>query len=265
MAGTRSPDADRSSQATVEPVVRVANLRTRKSRIDEVALDGVAFQIAPGEVLGVAGVDGNGQTELFESIARLRSSKADLWELPTGSRDPLHADVAYIPPDRHRQGLALQLSVAENLVLDAAQLPQFRRGPFLRRKALGELAARLAKQFDVRAANLRLPARSLSGGNQQKIVIARALWRSPRLLVAVSPTRGLDVAATAYVHSQIRAASASGTAVLLISTELDEIYALADRIAVLYEGRIIDTVDSSVSRERIGLLMGGNASAPASA
>ncbi len=245
---------------TIGPVVaEIVNLSTRKSRLDEVALDAISLQVREGEVLGIAGVDGNGQTELFEALAGLRPYTAAVRKLPSGSTDRLNADVAFIPPDRHRQGLALSLSVADNLTLDAANLPGFRRGPFLHRQRLSELAQRLTKQFDVRAADLSQPVRALSGGNQQKVVIARALWRSPRLLIAVSPTRGLDVSATAYVHEQLRAARSSGTAVLLISTELDEIIALSDRIGVLYEGRIVDTVQAGTTRDRIGLLMGGRA------
>lgn len=167
------------------------------------------------------------------------------------------SQTAFVPPDRHRQGLALSLSIAENLTLDAVHLSQYHTGPFLKRRALADLASKLAQDFDIRAADLNLPARSLSGGNQQKIVIARALWRSPSLLIVANPTRGLDVAATAYVHDRLRRAQQGGAAVLLISTELDEIFALSTRIAVLYEGRIAGHADAITSRELIGLLMGG--------
>ena len=170
--------------------------------------------------------------------------------------------IALIPPDRHREGLALTLSVADNLMLEAARLPQFRRCVFLKRKALREFAEQTAQDFDIRAENLNKPAGTLSGGNQQKIVIARALWRKPALLVAVSPTRGLDVAATAYVHSRLRERQSQGGAIVLISTELDEVIALSDRIAVLYEGRIVGIVGADTPRETLGLMMGGRTVVP---
>ena len=238
------------------PAMRVINLKAGKRHKDEVALDGISLDILPGEILGIAGVDGNGQTELFEALAGLRKFRADEVVMPLG-----RSAIAFVPPDRHRQGLALSLSVAENLTLDAVHLKDYHVGPFLRRRELAVLASKLAKDFDIRAADLNLPARSLSGGNQQKIVIARALWRSPRLLIVVSPTRGLDVAATAYVHEQLRRARDGGAAVLLISTELDEVFALSTRIAVLYEGRIAGRAEAGASREAIGLLMGGKTTA----
>ena len=203
-------------------IMRVVNLMAGKRHKDEVALEGISLEISPGEILGIAGVDGNGQTELFEVLAGIRASRSDEFVLPKGS-----GQVGLVPPDRHRQGLALDLSVAENLTLDAAHMREYHRGPFLRRTDLGALASKMASDFDIRAADLDLPVRSLSGGNQQKIVIARALWRSPLLLIVVSPTRGLDVAATAYVHEQLRTGRDRGAAILLISTELDEIYALS--------------------------------------
>ena len=167
--------------------------------------------------------------------------------------------IATIPPDRHREGLALSLSIADNLVLEAARLPEFQRGPFLQRRRLREFGTQLAHDFDIRTTDLSLPAGALSGGNQQKIVIARALWRKPSLLVAVSPTRGLDVAATAYVHQRIRERQREGGAVVLISTELDEVIALSTRIAVLYEGKIVGIVSPETPRTVLGLMMGGHA------
>ena len=175
-------------------------------------------------------------------------------------RDLEKLGIALIPPDRHTEGLALTLSIADNLTLSAAHLPQFRRGPlgaFLDPLKLRAFAEDLAREFDVRAPDLSLPAGSLSGGNQQKIVIARALWRHPSLLVAVSPTRGLDVAAAQYVHAKLRQRQVEGGATVLISTELDEVIALSSRIAVLYEGRIVGIVPPDTPRETLGLMMGG--------
>jgi simple sugar transport system ATP-binding protein len=167
--------------------------------------------------------------------------------------------VAVIPPDRQRQGLALGLSVRDNLVLGLARTPAFHSGPLLNRGKLRGVASKLATDHDVRSADLGQSARSLSGGNQQKIVIARALAEHPKLIIAASPTRGLDVAATAYVHESLRACRKLGVAVLLISTELEEILALSDRIAVMYEGRIVGIVGPDEPREKIGIMMGGSA------
>ena len=175
-------------------------------------------------------------------------------------RDLERLGIALIPPDRHTEGLALTLSISDNLTLEAANQARFRRGPggiFLDRRGLRQFATQIAKSFDIRASDLSLPARSLSGGNQQKIVIARALWRKPSLLVAVSPTRGLDVAASGYVHDRLRQRQADGGATVLISTELDEVIALSTRIAVLYEGRIVGIVSPTTPRQTLGLMMGG--------
>ena len=246
-------------------ILTVTNLATAQSR-DAVALSKITFSLGRGETLGVAGVDGNGQAELAGALTGLRAwisgevvvNGQSLNRL--SPRDLERLGIALIPPDRHTEGLALTLSVADNLTLEAAQLPRFRRGLgglFLDRRGLQTFAAELARDFDVRTDDLSLPARSLSGGNQQKIVIARALWRKPSLLIAVSPTRGLDVAATAYVHDKLRARQADGGATVLISTELDEVIALSTRIAVLYEGRIVGIVPPETPRETLGLMMGG--------
>jgi len=256
-------------QASGDIVLKALNM-SANSTDRSVALSDLSFDLKQGEVLGFAGVDGNGQTELAElltgtrawisgslaihgsAIARLRPS------------DLVRYSIGYIPPDRQREGLALGLSVAENLSLDANQVPQFHRGPFLNFKALQTFAKETASAFDIRTARIDLPAGSLSGGNQQKIVIARALWKKPDILIAVSPTRGLDVAARSYVHQQIRQRQSEGGAVVLISTELEEIFALSTRIAVLYDGRIIGIVPADTSRETIGLMMGGQTGSGAS-
>jgi simple sugar transport system ATP-binding protein len=245
--------------------LHIRNLSTRRRHKDEVALEKISFSLAPGEILGVAGVDGNGQTELFETLVGLRPFEADEFSLDGrrlarfSPRDLGRFGVAVIPPDRHREGLALSLSVRENLVLESFQSPAYRRGPFLSQRRLRDLADKLAKDFDVRAVDLSQPAASLSGGNQQKIVIARALSRQPRLLVAASPTRGLDIAATAYVHQKLRECQDAGGAIVLISTELEEILSLSTRVAVLYNGRVEGIVQPDAPREQIGLLMGGKA------
>jgi len=233
---------------------------------DAVALQDITFTLQAGETLGFAGVDGNGQAELAGALTGLRPWRAGHvaikgQEIPHLSpRDLERLGIALIPLNRHTEGLALTLSIADNLTLEAASLPRFRRGPggmFLDRRGLRAFAAQIAQDFDVRASDLSLPARSLSGGNQQKVVIARALWRKPSLLIAVSPTRGLDVAATRYVHDRLRRRQADGGATVLISTELDEVIALSTRIAVLYEGQIVGIVPPDTPRETLGLMMGG--------
>ena len=245
----------------------VENLATAPGK-DTTPLRDISFTLAPGEILGVAGVDGNGQAELAGALAGLRpwtAGAVTVGGLALRRLRPQDLDqhgIALIPPDRHREGLALSLSVAENLTLEAARLPQFRRGPFLDRPALRRFAERTAHDFDIRAENLNTPAGSLSGGNQQKIVIARALWRKPALLIAVSPTRGLDVAATAFVHARLRERQGEGGAILLISTELDEILALSTRVAVLYEGRLVGIVPPDTPRAALGLMMGGRKAEP---
>jgi simple sugar transport system ATP-binding protein len=222
----------------------------------------LTLAVAPGQVFGVAGVDGNGQMELAEALAGLRPATAT--EATVGGQPLLGAagvvvrrGVGLIPADRRRTGLILAMSVRENLVLDRHDEPAFRRGPFLRLGPLARHAAALVERFDIRVASTQIPAAALSGGNQQKIVIARALSREPALLIAVNPTRGLDIGATEFVHSQLRAQRDRGAAVLLISTELDEVLALSDRIGVLYEGRLVGSGPPTTPRATLGLWMGG--------
>lgn len=260
--GVASASSPPKNQDRTGQLLDVSGLSTAP-RLDAVALQNISFTLAPGEILGFAGVDGNGQAELAQALTGLRPWTSGTVTLQGQTlthlrpQDLSRHGIAWIPPDRHREGLALALSVADNLVLDAAFRPHFRRGPFLRRAALRRLAAEMAQTFDVRAENLDIPAAALSGGNQQKIVIARALARKPILLVAVSPTRGLDVAATAYVHTRLRERQTEGGGILLISTELDEVIALSTRVAVLYEGRIVGVVAPNTPREALGLMMGG--------
>jgi simple sugar transport system ATP-binding protein len=217
-----------------------------------------------GEILGIAGVDGNGQAELAEAVMGLRPSNEGQITIASSSMithpDPKPTRLTrpgYIPQDRRRAGLILRMGVRENLVLEIHAAPEFRRGLLLRRERLWAAARAMAARFDVRVGDERLPAASLSGGNQQKIVIVRALTGERALLVAVNPTRGLDVAATRYVHDQLRAARAAGVGILLISTELDEVLELSDRVGVLYNGQLQAIVPTTESRERIGRLMGG--------
>jgi ABC-type uncharacterized transport system ATPase subunit len=242
-------------------VVRALN--APQQTVDDVALTDLNFEVGNFEILGFAGVDGNGQEELFETLSGMRDfspGEMRIGGAPRTKLDPAELNglgISLIPPDRQRQGLALSLSIRDNLLFDAVRDPKNQWLGFLANRQLTALAQRLRAEYDIRTSDLSLPASSLSGGNQQKIVIARALSKSPKIVIAASPTRGLDVAATAYVHDKLRQCRDAGAAIVLISTELDEVIALSNRIAVLYEGRIAAIVPPTTPREQIGLLMGG--------
>ncbi|HET7457490.1 MAG TPA: ABC transporter ATP-binding protein [Gemmatimonadaceae bacterium] len=225
-------------------------------------VDGVSFVVAPGEILGVAGVEGNGQTELIEAIAGLRGVTGG--RIALGSRDVTSALVreradaglAHIPEDRHRRGLVLDYSVADNLILGRQH--HFTRGAVLDATRVAANAAERVRLFDVRPAEPSLPARALSGGNQQKVVIAREMGRDFTVLLAAQPTRGVDVGAIEFIHARLRDARAAGKAVLLVSAELNEILALADRVAVMYRGRFVAVLPrSEATAEVLGPYMTG--------
>jgi ABC-type uncharacterized transport system ATPase subunit len=244
-------------------VLDVRGLSTHLER-SGVALRDVNLQVRAGEILGIAGVQGNGQTELVESITGLRKPLAGSITLngvrATGwsPRQRCSGGVAYIPEDRHRFGMVAAYSVAENLVLNTYCVAPFSRHGVLDDEAIAAHAEQLVDAYDIRTPDVLTSAGSLSGGNQQKLVVARELGREISLLVASQPTRGVDVGSIEFIHQQIVAQRDRGVAVLLVSAELDEILTLADRIAVLYEGEIIASVDGpTATREQIGLLMAG--------
>ncbi len=223
----------------------------------------LSFEVRAGEILGIAGIDGNGQTELIEALTGLRRPAEGRIEL--AGRDVSHASprrlieagVGHIPEDRLRRGLVLEFSLAENLALqDYRKEPDSRFGWLFPRRLI-ERARRLLKEFDVRGGGPRTRAAALSGGNQQKLVIAREVSRNPSVLVAAQPTRGLDVGAIEYVHRRLVDARNAGKAVLLVSLELDEILSLSDRILVMYEGRIAGEYAPDVSEEELGIAMTG--------
>jgi general nucleoside transport system ATP-binding protein len=228
------------------------------------AVDGVSLAVRSGEILGIAGVQGNGQRELVEAVAGLRPVRAGAVLIGgkdfTGAapRRVAEAGVAHIPEDRQEDGLVLGYSIADNLVLNTYYTPGFARGGLLDERAIRENAARLVEEYDVRAPGPWAPVATLSGGNKQKVVIARELSRPVVLLIAAQPTRGLDVGSIEAIHRTIVAQRDRGAAVLLVSAELDEILALADRIAVLYHGRLVATLPAEhATREEMGLLMAG--------
>ncbi len=224
----------------------------------------LSFTVAAGEIFGIAGVDGNGQAELAECLSGLLRANAGRILVEGNAPDPnpaafRRAGVAVIPADRQRRGLALPMNITENVALGVYDAPEYRRGPLLLWPRLRTRAEGLISKFDIRTTGPGEAVRALSGGNQQKVVIARALSGNPRVVVAVNPTRGLDVGAIAYVHDALRKAQESGAAIVLISTELEEVLSLSDRVAVLFAGAFTGIVPPTTPREEIGLLMGGRA------
>jgi ABC-type uncharacterized transport system ATPase subunit len=226
------------------------------------AVDGISFQVRAGEILGIAGVQGNGQTELCEALMGLRPAagtvQLDGRDISGASpRDRLRAGVSYIPEDRQEDGFVADFSVADNLILD-----RYDRKPFASRIAMDLPAIRsnatsLVAEFDVRTSSIDTTVGTLSGGNQQTVILAREVGRDVRLLLASQPTRGLDVGSIEFVHRRIVAERDQGVAVIIVSSELDEIYALADRIAVMYEGQITGFRSPDVPVTELGLLMAG--------
>ncbi|WP_439591602.1 ABC transporter ATP-binding protein [Microbacterium sp.] len=228
-----------------------------------VVVDDVNFEVRPGEVLAVAGVQGNGQTELVEAIVGLAervtgSISLDGRELVGKSvRGILDEGVGFVPEDRTEDGLVGGFSVAENLILDRSSDPEFVRGGTIRRAALDDFAKARITEYDIRTQGSQVPAGTLSGGNQQKVVIAREMSRELKLLVAAQPTRGVDVGSIEFIHKRIIETRDAGIPVVVVSTELDEVSALADRIAVMYRGGIVGIVPGDTPRDVLGLLMAG--------
>jgi general nucleoside transport system ATP-binding protein len=225
---------------------------------------GLSLQVRAGEIVGVAGVDGNGQTELIDCITGLRHPESGKITVAgkqlaahASPRDALEAGMGHVPEDRHRRGLVLDFTLAENLVLhDYAKEPNARRG-WLFPEGIVRRARRLLQQFDVRGGGPQTRAAALSGGNQQKVVLAREIGRDPRVLLAAQPTRGLDVGAIEFVHRRLVEERDEGRAILLISLELEEILSLSDRVLVLYEGQVVGEFPPTVSEETLGIAMTG--------
>ena len=231
---------------------------------NQVAVDGISFEVRAGEILGVAGVQGNGQTELVEAVTGLR-------EVVTGAIHFLGEDIAnadprtitelgaaHVPEDRQRDGLILAFPVADNLILNTYYKEPYTNGVVLQENKILEMARKRIEEFDIRTPSALTPASSLSGGNQQKVIVAREFSRPIKLLIASQPTRGLDVGSIEYIHKRIVEKRDEGTGVLLVSPELDEVMELADHIAVMYRGKIVGIVPrEETTKEKIGLLMAG--------
>jgi simple sugar transport system ATP-binding protein len=242
---------------------RVENLTANSDRSVQ-ALRGISFELRQGEILGIAGVEGNGQSELVEVLAGTRRATGghvllgDRDVTAANAREERDAGVGHIPEDRRGVGLVLNYSIAENLILGRERASAFSwHGLLLRLDAIRNWAKRLVKEFDIRTPSIETPARALSGGNQQKIIVAREMGTRPRVLLAAQPTRGVDIGAIEFIHRRLVAERDEGTAVLLVSAELDEIRSLSDRIAVMYEGRIVSVEPADTDEARLGLLMTG--------
>jgi ABC-type uncharacterized transport system ATPase subunit len=255
---------DKTPAQPGEVVLDVKNLTITDEREIEVVRQ-VSFQVRAGEILGVAGVQGNGQTELVEALTGLRRYHAGqilLKENQMPVEDPrslIEAGQAHIPEDRHKHGLVLPYTIADNEVLCTYYQPPFARGLQRNEKAVLEYAEKLIEQFDVRTSSALMTASTLSGGNQQKAIVARELSRPIHLLIANQPTRGLDVGSIEYIHRQIVDMRDRGIGVLLVSAELDEIRSLSDRILVMFRGEIVATVKAGeATKEELGLMMTGS-------
>jgi len=248
-------------------VMRVENVTASSDR-GVPALKGVSFELRQGEILGIAGVEGNGQSELMEVLAGTRKTTGghillgDREITTYDARTERDAGVAFIPEDRRGTGLVLSFSIAENSILGRERAPTFSwRNFILKLVAIREWARRLVKEYDVRTPSIDVAARNLSGGNQQKVIVAREMASKPKVLLAAQPTRGVDIGAIEFIHRRIVQERDEGTAVLLVSAELDEVRSLSDRIAVMYEGQIVSIEGPDTPEERLGLLMTGGGKA----
>jgi simple sugar transport system ATP-binding protein len=244
------------------PLLQVEKLTVSDDRGLE-AVRGVTFEVRAGEIVGLAGVDANGQSELIDAIAGLRHVAGgrivvDGKDVTTATpRQALEAGIGHIPEDRHRRGLVLPFSLTENLALHGYRYEPDSRGGLLNLRAMAERARRLLREFDVRGGSPATPAGALSGGNQQKVVLAREIDGDPKVLIAAQPTRGLDVGAIEFVHRRLVEQRDAGRAVFLVSLELEEILSLSDRILVIYEGRIVGEFPPTATEEELGFAMTG--------
>jgi len=253
---------EKSKFAPGETVLEIRDLVVRDDR-GLIAVNGVSLDVRAGEILALAGVQGNGQTELVEALNGIRPIESGSVMLRgrditnVTPRQALDAGIGHIPEDRQRYGLVLSMSVADNLVLNTPKRAPFAKHGTRNLRAVDQNARDRVQEFDIRATSIRELVSSLSGGNQQKVIVARELSRPLEVLIASQPTRGLDVGSIEYVHRQIVKHRNEGNGSLIVSSELDEVMALGDRIAVMFAGKISGIVDPSVSREEIGLLMAG--------
>ncbi len=256
-------NVDKTISVPGEVVLAVDNIKVLDPT-GTIAVDDISFEVRAGEVLGIAGVQGNGQTELVRAITgllqpidgeiRLLGENITRWS----PRQITEKGSAHIPEDRQKDGLVLAFPIADNLVLNMYYLEPFSKSIWMDQKQILANGNRLVENFDIRTPNAMTPVSSLSGGNQQKVIVAREFSRPIKFLVASQPTRGLDVGSIEYIHERLMQKRDEGCAILLVSTELDEVMQLSDRIAVIYRGRILDILDAkSATKELVGLLMAG--------
>ncbi len=255
------PDKEPAQPAEVK--LAVESLRVLGDR-DDVAVDGLSLEIRAGEIVGLAGVSGNGQRELAEAIAGLREVEGGTVSIGgvdltgKGARLPRQHGLCYVPEERMAEGMIGDFTVAENLILISHDEPKFSNRGLLRFPAIREHCSRLVKEYEIKTPSIDTTGRSLSGGNIQKMIMAREIDADPTVILVSQPTRGVDIGAAAYIHKRLIQQRDNGVAVLMVSEDLDEILAVADRIAVMYEGNITGIVDAAgASREAIGLLMAG--------
>ncbi|HTZ45584.1 MAG TPA: ABC transporter ATP-binding protein [Jatrophihabitans sp.] len=253
---------DKAPARPTAALLEVRDLRVSDDR-GQRTVDGVSFSVAGGEIVALAGVQGNGQEELVEALLGLRipSAGAILIEGTDTAGDSvddiLGRGVGFVPEDRQHDGIVGGFTVAENLVLDVYHTPAYSRGLSLRLDRIAANARERVEEFDIRTPSTEAPAATLSGGNQQKLVVAREMSRPLKVFVASQPTRGVDVGAQEFIHRRIVTERDSGTAVVIVSTELDEVLGLADRILVMYRGKIIGELPPGSSRDEVGLMMAG--------
>ncbi len=246
-----------------KPVLEVRDLHVRND-LGALAVKGVSLEVYPGEILGIAGVEGNGQDELVEAITGLREPEKGVIRIcgkEVTSSNPIvfyREGLCHIPGDRDRYGLVLEFTLTENTILGRQWEPRFMRGMRINWGAVKRFTEEIVRKFNIVAQSVSMPAKSLSGGNRQRLVVGRELTKNPSVIVAVHPTRGLDIASTMYIRETLAKYRDEGKAILLVSADLDEIMQLSDRIAVMYEGEIIGVRKADeTDRREIGLLMGG--------
>jgi simple sugar transport system ATP-binding protein len=254
---------DKDTASPTDVVLEVTDMYIADDR-DQVSVQGISFNVRAGEIVGIAGVQGNGQTELVEMLTGIRNSVTGSMMLSGEDVTRLHPrgihrrGVAHIPEDRQRRGLVMNFTITENMVFDTYYDPPYSKGIVMDWDAAEEATARLVKDFDVRTPSISIPASNLSGGNQQKVIVAREFSRDVKLIVASQPTRGLDVGSIEYIHGRIVQARDEGAAVLIVSTELDEVMALSDRLLVMFDGHIVAELDpKEVTNADVGLYMAG--------
>jgi simple sugar transport system ATP-binding protein len=257
-------EVDKSPAKLGEVVVEFKDISVLDDR-SQLAVDGIDLEVRGGEILAIAGVQGNGQTELAEALLGLRQIVKGQGSIKLNGqpihnlsvRQRLEAGISFVPEDRKKDGLVGEFTIAENMMLNGSRSHPFANGIWIDFANRDRITNERIREFDIRTQSSETLAENLSGGNQQKVVVARELSRSGNLLLAAQPTRGVDVGSIEFIHERIVAERNEGRAVILISTELDEVIALADRIAVMYRGKIVGIVDANTPRAQLGKMMAG--------